>query len=196
MKELEVRYLGTKNYSLCPITRVFASISLIWLLIGCKQGNLVTPPTQSLGATLNSSSAEGHPRLSGNGRYLVFASDRQAQRSIFVYDLQRRQLIPLPGLNQKGIMQDQPDISADGRYIVYLSEHLGKPDIFLYDRQRMRSEAITRNLLEDVRHPTISGDGRFIAFEANRSGQWDIEIYDRGVGIDPSVPQPPQPTTE
>ena len=179
-----------------PYCRVLVWLNVVWLLIGCHEGNLVTPPTQSLGATLNSSSREGHPRLSGNGRYLVFASDRQAQRSIFVYDLQRRQLIPLPGLNQPNIMHDQPDISADGRYIVYLSQHSGKPDIFLYDRQRMRSEAITRNLLEEVRHPTISGDGRFIAFEANRSGQWDIEIYDRGVVIDPSLTQPLKPITE
>ena len=164
--------------------------SLVILLTGCTQGNFITPPTQSLGATLNSSAMERYPNFSSNGQYLVFASDRLAQRSILVYDLRSKQVLSLPGLNQPRIMADQPDISADGRYIVYVSEQLGKPDIYVYDRQTNRSEAITRDLLEEVRHPTISGDGRFIAFEANRSGQWDIEIYDRGVGIVPSAPAP------
>lgn len=158
------------------------------LLAACSDRGYITPPPQELGATLNSRAAEQHPRFSYSGRYLVFASDRRNQRRIMVYDLQRRQLLALPGLNQPGVFQDQPDISADGRYIVYVSEQLGKPDIFVYDRQTLSAEPIARDLLGEVRHPTISGDGRFVAFETNRSGQWDIEIYDRGAGIGRSLP--------
>ncbi|NES80806.1 MAG: TolB family protein [Moorea sp. SIO2B7] len=158
-------------------------------LSSCSDSGFVTPPTQNLGATLNSRAAEQHPRFSYKGRYLVFASDRHSKRSIFLYDLQRHRLLPLPELNQPGSIQDQPDISADGRYLVYISEQLGKPDIFIYDRQTLQSESITSNLLGEVRHPTISGDGRFIAFETNRSGQWDIQIYDRGLNTQPSLPE-------
>ncbi|NJL00016.1 MAG: TolB family protein [Spirulinaceae cyanobacterium SM2_1_0] len=160
-------------------------------LLGCSDRGYVTPPPQATNATLNSRRADQHPRLSYNGRYLVFASDRRNQRHIFVYDQQRRQLLTLPGLNQPGTLHDQPDISADGRYIVYVSEQLGKPDIFIYDRQTLSATPITRDLLGEVRHPTISGDGRFVAFETNRSGQWDIEIYDRGAGVGRSLPQSP-----
>jgi Tol biopolymer transport system component len=148
----------------------------------------LTPPTQTLGATLNSSAADQEPRYSYDGRYLVFSSDRLAQRSVYLYDVQQRRLIDLPGLNQPNTLQEQPDISADGRYIVYLSEQLGKPDVFVYDRQTLQAERITENILAEVRHPTISGNGRFIAFESNRSGQWDIEIYDRGANVDLSLP--------
>jgi Tol biopolymer transport system component len=148
----------------------------------------LTPPTQSLGATLNSSAADQEPRYSYDGRYLVFASDRLAQRSIYLYDVQQRRLLDLPGLNQPNSLQEQPDISADGRYIVYISEQLGKPDVFVYDRQTLQAERITENIFWEVRHPTISGNGRFIAFESNRSGQWDIEIYDRGASIELSLP--------
>ena len=148
----------------------------------------LTPPTQNLGASLNSSAADQEPHYSYDGRYLVFSSDRLAQRSIYLYDVQQRRLINLPGLNQPNTMQEQPDISADGRYIVYISEQLGKPDVFVYDRQALESERITENILAEVRHPTISGNGRFIAFESNRSGQWDIEIYDRGANIELSLP--------
>jgi Tol biopolymer transport system component len=108
---------------------------------------------------------------------------------VYLYDLQQRRLISLPGLNQPGSMQSQADISGDGRYIVYYSEQLGKSDIYMYDRSTATSKNLTRNFLGEVRHPSISADGRFVAFEGNRSGQWDIEIYDRGTGIALSAPQ-------
>jgi Tol biopolymer transport system component len=157
-------------------------------LSSCGNAGFVTPPTQDLGATLNTTGAEEYPHFSYDGRYLVFASDRGAQRKIFLYDVQNRRLLPLPGLNQPGSVQDQPAISADGRYLVYVSEQAGKPDIFVYDRQSFQSENLTEDLLGEVRHPSISGNGRFITFESNRSGQWNIEIYDRGLVAEPSLP--------
>ncbi|MGH2414005.1 MAG: TolB family protein [Microcystaceae cyanobacterium] len=165
-------------------------------LSSCSDSGFVTPPTQNFGSTLNSTAAEQHPRFSYDGRYLVFASDRQSQRNIFLYDRHDNRLLTLPGLNQPGSMQDQPDVSADGRYIVYVSEQFGKPDIFVYDRQSLRSENITKDWLGEVRHPTISGNGRFIAFETNRYGQWDITIYDRGLDTELSLPQAVPATSE
>jgi Tol biopolymer transport system component len=156
------------------------AIALIIGLTGCQDQGMITVPPQTMGATLNSVVADQQPRLSYDGRYLVFVSDRSRQREIFLYDQQQNRLIPLPGLNQVGVFQDQPDLSADGRYIVYVSEQSGKPDIWLYDRQTLISENITRNQSGEFRHPTISGDGRFIAFETNYSGRWNISIYDRG----------------
>lgn len=155
---------------------------------GFGSGGFVTPPTQNLGASLNSSATDQEPSYSYDGRYLVFASDRLAQRSIYLYDMQQRRLVDLPGLNQPNTLQEQPDISADGRYIVYISEQLGKPDVFVYDRQTFEAKRLTENILAEVRHPAISGNGRFVAFESNRSGQWNIEIYDRGTGVDLSLP--------
>lgn len=155
----------------------------------CQDSRYITPPTQTVAATLNSTSAEGHPNFSFDGRYLVYTSDRAAKRSVYLYDLQRRRLTRLPGLNQPGSMQSQADISGDGRYVVYRSEQLGKSDIYLYDRLTARSENLTKSFIGEVRHPSISGNGRFVSFEGNRSGQWDIEVYDRGLGIDLSAPR-------
>lgn len=161
----------------------------ILILVGCEGSKFITPPTQTINAKLNSSSSEGSPNFSYDGRYLIYNSDRNAQRNIFLYDLQSRRLLPIPGLNQPGSMQYQADISADGRYIVYVSEQLGKTDIFLYNRLTNKSQNLTKNFIGEVRQPTISGNGRFVSFEGNRFGQWDIEIYDRGVGIDFSQPR-------
>ncbi len=166
-------------------------VCLLLGLLGCRTHSVLTPPTQHLGATLNSPVTDGEPRFSYDGRYLVFASDRQSQRNVLLYDVQRRRLVQLPGLNKPNTMQHQPDISADGRYIVYLSEEQGKPDIFVYDRLKKSTERITTQVLGGVRHPTISGNGRFIAFESNRSGQWNIEIYDRGPQTTLSLPGQP-----
>ena len=183
----------------CPKPLSFKIVlAVATLCSSCQNSRYITPATQSINAQLNSFAAEGDANFSYNGRYLVYASDRGAKRSVYLYDLQRRRLIPLPGLNQPGTMQSQPDISADGRYIVYYSEQLGKSDIFLYDRSSNSSQNITRNYLGEVRFPSISGDGRLVAFEGNRSGQWDIEIYDRGTGIGLSTPQSniiPSPST-
>lgn len=118
----------------------------------------------------------------------MFTSDRDRQRRVLLYDLQRRRLLSLAGLNQPESMQSQADISADGRYIVYVSEQLGKPDVFVYDRLALNTKNITKNFVGEVRNPTISGNGRFVAFEGERSGQWDIQIYDRGLSQDLSLP--------
>lgn len=184
-----------RSYVSSLTSLMFLLVCILSGLGGCRDspfgsGSFLTPPTQSLRATLNSPVADLEPRFSYDGRYLVFTSDRQSQRGIFLYDVPNRRLIDLPGLNQAKAIREQPDISADGRYIVYISEERGKPDVFVYDRVALQSEAITENILRDVRHPTISGNGRFVAFESNRSGQWDIEIYDRGLNVEPSLPTP------
>ncbi|HEY9767344.1 MAG TPA: biopolymer transporter [Coleofasciculaceae cyanobacterium] len=175
----------------CPKLH-FLKLILMAIAFGlgsCQTSRYITPPTQNINATLNSIAAEADSHFSYDGRYLIYTSDRQSKRSVYLYDLQRRRLITLPGLNQPGSMQSQADISADGRYIVYVSEQLGKSDIFLYERLTAKSQNLTRNFIGEVRQPSISGNGRFISFEGNRSGQWDIEIYDRGLGIDLSTPQ-------
>ncbi|MEL6440681.1 MAG: biopolymer transporter [Cyanobacteria bacterium J06621_8] len=166
-----------------------AYLTLALALGSCQNSRYITPPTQAIASSLNSSSAEGSANFSYDGRYLIFNSDRGQKRSIYLYDLQQRRSISLPGLNQPGSMQSQGDLSADGRYIVYVSEQLGKSDIFLYDRLTSKSQNLTRNFIGEVRHPSISGNGRFISFEGNRAGQWNIEIFDRGAGIDFSTPQ-------
>jgi Tol biopolymer transport system component len=168
--------------------KLVLAIAILSILSGCQGSRYITPPTQDINITLNSSKSEGYPNFSYDGRYLIYHSDRHAQRSVFLYDLQRRRLIPLPGLNKLASMQSQADLSADGRDIVYVSEELGKTDIFLYNRSTAKTQNLTKNFIGEVRNPTISGNGRFIAFEGNRLGQWNIEIYDRGVEIDFSQP--------
>ncbi|MEM8638634.1 MAG: biopolymer transporter [Cyanobacteria bacterium P01_G01_bin.54] len=130
---------------------------------------------------LNSNKAEEYPSYSGDGRFLAVASDRnRGHRDIFLYDLQARQLIPLPNLNRRDSSQDQPALSADGRYIAYISTERGRADVLVYDRETARSRLLTANLRGMVRQPTITADGTQVAFQTNQLGQWNIAIVDLG----------------
>jgi len=146
----------------------------LWGLGGCA---LFVQPQIPTGG-LNTNSPEEHPAYSGDGRYLAFSSDRLGRRDIFLYDLQTRQLLPLPNLNRRDSSQDQPALSADGRYLAYVSTERGRSDILVYDRERERSQLLTANLRGSVRHPTISGDGTQVAFQTNQLGQWNVAIVE------------------
>ncbi|MGB0561868.1 MAG: TolB family protein [Spirulinaceae cyanobacterium] len=130
---------------------------------------------------LNSNKAEEYPSYSGDGRFLAFASDRRpGHRDIFLYDLESRQLIPLPNLNRRDSSQDQPALSADGRYLAYVSTERGRTDVLVYDRETARSRLLTANVQGSVRQPTITADGAQVAFQTNQLGQWNIAIVDLG----------------
>jgi len=178
-----------KPFGLIQGMALFVAITSLMGLGSCQETGFIAPLPQDLGSSLNTTRNEQNSRLSYDGRYLVFASDRGRQRGIWLYDLVDRRIVPLPGVNQPNNFQDQPDISADGRYLVYVSEQSGKSDIWFYDRQTFEAKNITQNLPGEVRRPSISGNGRFISFETNRSGQWDLVIYDRGINIDVSLPK-------
>ncbi len=167
------------------------------ILSGCTQGNFLTPRASVSNAGLNTLMSENSPSLSGDGRLLVFTSNREGSENIYLYDLEIRRFIDLPRLNRDDWAMASPTISANGRFIVFLSNALGRSDVFLYDRETQQVENISNRLPGDVRNPTVSADGRFIAFESNGAGQWDIEIYDRGAAtttpVPPAAPASPRP---
>lgn len=148
-------------------------------LNGCSNA-LLTEPQIPVGG-LNTQTPEEYPAYSSDGRYLAFASDRNGNRDVFLFDLQQRRLVSVPNLNRRDSSQDRPSLSADGRFIAYISTERGKSDIMVYDRQTQRSELLSANVRGTVGHPTISGDGRQVAFQTSQLGQWNIAIVERNV---------------
>ncbi len=155
------------------------SLVIILFLSACT-----VPSRQNIPISLNSRYHEQQPSLSGNGRFLVFISNRNGADQIILYDIQQRNFVNLPGLNSKGAIATNPSISRTGRYIVYVSSFQGKPEIVLYDRATKRSEILTLSYRNWIRNPSISPNGRYIVFETSRRGQWDIEVIDRGPNIE------------
>ncbi|NJN73378.1 MAG: TolB family protein [Limnothrix sp. RL_2_0] len=150
---------------------------------GCSFGNDSLTPV-----SLNSRFHDEQPALSGDGRWLVFVSNRHGTSEILFYDLDQKKFIELPNLNQKGAIHESPSVSRTGRYIAYLSSPQGKPDIILYDRATKRSDILTQGYRHWVRNPHISPDGRYVVFESARRGQWDIEVMDRGEYVELDLP--------
>ncbi len=153
-------------------------LTLASLLTGCMgSARLTNTPFDPGGRSVNSPAAEMNPETTG--QYLVFASDRQRRQDIYLYDLQNRRLLDLPGLNSLDTIASDPDVSNDGRYIVLAGSRQGQSDIYLYDRDTRQLRNLTASLPAEVRNPTLSANGQTIAFESSVNGQWDILVYSR-----------------
>jgi len=167
-----------------PDWRLLIFLAAVLSIGGCTQ--LFASQPQILTGGINSQTPDEYPAYSSDGRYLAFASDRNNNRDIFLYDLQERRLVELPNLNRGDSSQDQPALSANGQFIAYISTERGKTDIFMYNRQTQAKQLLTVDIRGSVRHPTITGDGRYVAFETSQLGQWHIAVVDRGASSTPA----------
>lgn len=158
---------------------ISCTVSIAGLIGGC------TSPTVPLGPiSLNSRATEQYPALSADGRFLAFISNRSGSHNVWLYDLQQRQFIDLPGLNQSEAIASRPSVSNTARYITFLTSDQGRPAIVVYDRLIRQSQIIYEAYQGTIRHPRISPDGRYIVFENGLRGQWDIGVIDRGPNIE------------
>jgi len=152
--------------------------------------------TVKISEGLNGEGTNGNsfaPRLTGDGRYIVFASDasnlagndNNNARDIFVYDTTNKQT-EMISVAENGDYFDGmsmlPDISADGRYVVFqsLARNWGGVDTnstwdaLLHDRETKKT--ITTNVSSEgiESHsgggiPSISADGLFVCFGSSAS---------------------------
>jgi len=156
-----------------------------WMVAGCGgYPQILNFPLGRGGKGLNSLAAEVSPHL--NPPYLVFVSDRNGYQGIYLFNIQNRSLVALPGLNALDEVVSQPSVSEDGRYIAFSLSSRGQTDIYLYDRQTQQKRNLTASLSAPTRNPSLSADGDRLAFEIARQGQWDLQVMDRqGNLIDP-----------
>jgi Tol biopolymer transport system component len=169
---------------------------ILALQIGIVPGSMrfaLAAPGDTTRASVDSSGTQGndrssHPSISGNGRYVAFASDSSnlvagdtnGGSDVFVYDRQTG-VTTLESVASGGSAGsgsgDSGSISADGRYVAFVSssgglvsgDTNGVDDIFVHDRQTgdttrvsVDSAGVESNAISYL--PNISGDGRFVAF--------------------------------
>jgi Tol biopolymer transport system component len=165
---------------------------LRWVVVGLSLTGIIAacspapnqPQEPEKPAVLNSRYTNEQPTLSGNGQYLAFVSNRDGDRKLVMYDLQKRHFIDLSRLNRPKEILESPSLSRTGRYMTYIASDRGHPEVELYDRVTQRSQVLTMGYDGLVRNPSISPDGRYIVFETSRRGQWDVEVLDRGSNIE------------
>ena len=138
---------------------------------------------------VNTSYDEINPRISGNGRWLIYASDAEGDFNIYLYDVQTSLIDTLASLNTP-YDEVAPTIDDAGSVIAYAFRRNGRWTLGVHEvaTQRTYIPAPVNNLYGDVRTPWISGDGRYVAFAADvdRSG-YDIFLYgfESGVLVSP-----------
>jgi Tol biopolymer transport system component len=116
--------------------------------------------------------------LSRDGRWVVFASDRDGNANLFAIDLTSK-LEPIRLTSYSG-MDDAPTLSPDGTRVAFVSTRSGNPDIFImpFAPGDMSAEThaikLTNNPYGDF-NPAFSPDGSHIAFSSNRAmfGRWN-----------------------
>lgn len=98
------------------------------------------------------------PSVSGDGRYIVFQSNRSGARNIWRMDLDGSHLKQLTTGSE---LDSSPVCSSDGRSVVFTSERSGKPSIWKIDIDGGSPVQVTTQVSE---FPTISPDGKSIAY--------------------------------
>jgi Tol biopolymer transport system component len=128
------------------------------------------------------------PALSGNGRFIAFASNRKGGAGltdILLYDREVNKNLPLVELNSK-FTEVEPSLNADGSLIAFASERpdgVGGRDIYLFDRASRKFLPLPGlNTPAHELSPCLSQDGRYLVFVSERvdgQGERDIYLYDR-----------------
>jgi Tol biopolymer transport system component len=153
---------------------------------------------QTSRASVSSGGAEGngssyYPSLSGNGRYLAFASQASnlvpdhINGTVFIYvrDLKlglTSRVDVSSGGTQGNDLSTQPSISADGRFVAFHSHSTNLVpddtnavyDVFVHDRQTGETSRVSvssggTQADSDSQYASISADGRYVAFESYAS---------------------------
>ena len=197
---------GVTTYAVVPEvagTFSYRAVALAWRGAAARPSATttltVTDPLPPSKLQLVSVAVDGGPangdssvaRVSGNGRYVVFAShatnlvagDTEGKPDVFLRDLQTGTTVRV-SQTPAGVGGDQlswnPDVSDDGRYVAYRSSasNLGwnghnKNDVLLWDREtgetvpvspQLSPEDIQSGLLGAPDGPRISGDGSTVAW--------------------------------
>jgi Tol biopolymer transport system component len=138
---------------------------------------------------LNSPANEDRlPALSGDGRWLAFASNRKdgvGRTDVYLYDRRDARLLDLTPMNSPH-QDTEPSLSTDGNLIAFTSDRpggRGGRDIYLFDRAAATFLPLPGlNTGDHEYSPSLSPDGWFIAFVSERlggEGERDIYLYDR-----------------
>ena len=134
---------------------------------------------------------ERMPKISADGRWIVFVSNRKqgaGLSDVYLYDRKEAKLVDLPGLNSP-FTDVEPSVSGDGNLIAFASDRpggKGSRDIYLYNRAARKLVNLPGlNSAGPEYTPCLSPDGAYIVFVSERiggEGERDIFLYDRKAG--------------
>lgn len=120
---------------------------------------------------LSSSSEDGTPKFSPDGKKIVFASSRSGSMEVWLADSDGSQPTRLTSFG--GPLTGSPAWSPDSRSIAFDSTASGHPDVYTVSAQGGTARRLTTSPANDAL-PAWSPDGKWIYFTSNRTGKYEI----------------------
>jgi Tol biopolymer transport system component len=113
-----------------------------------------------------------YPSFSPDGELIVYMSEREKNRDLFITDLEGNDVLQL---TDEPAYDYEPNWSPDGEKIVFVSRRDGNSEIYVMDADGSHVVRLTEDPKLDWR-PVWSPDGEWIVFESWRSGGGDIYL--------------------
>ncbi len=108
--------------------------------------------------------------FSPNGQQIVFTSDRDGNRNIYLMNINGSELEQLTSHNAEDY---EPTFSIDGNLIVFTSERDGNKEIYKIDVRTKKMNNLTNNPGDDW-NPRFYPDNQKVIFQSTRDGNWEI----------------------
>ncbi len=126
---------------------------------------------------VESSSACWCPSWSPTGSKIVFISEPNWPKDVFVIDTNGLNKIWLTHNPTTDKNDYDPIFSSDGKKIAFTATREGNSEIYIINEDGTSPINLSNNSSED-KHPSFSPDGKFIAFSSNRDGHYQIYVMD------------------
>ena len=134
---------------------------------------VVDTATGTFNRVTTGSSTDLDPRVSPDGRAVIFASTRDSARSPFRSSLMGQEpserVFPFSGQ-----VYSNDDWSADGRWLLYHDASIPVLHARRMDRTDEPPMIVARALAGIIHQARMSGDGRWVAYNSTESGQSEV----------------------
>ena len=131
-----------------------------------------------------------YPRLSRDGREILYQSNRTGSWQVYVLDLASNTSRALTTQGNNNL----PDWSPDGQRIAFVSDRDGNEEIYVSARDGSEPRRLTDHPDRDL-HPYWSPDGKTLLYNSLRDGAFDVFEIEVATGTQRRLTTTPQSET-
>ncbi len=165
---------------------------MIWMAIASVVACKRPPAKPQVRVLLHEDGVENaYPRLSSDGREILYQSNRSGSWQLYVLDVAAGTSRALTSEGNNNL----PDWSPDNRHIAFVSDRDGDEEIYISNRDGSDARRLTRNPGRDL-HPYFSPDGTVLLYNSQRAGApFDVFALDLATGEERRITATPQHET-